>query len=167
MLLVGQANVFLSMQDKQYRGHGTTDGTFRNERYFACEDKCGLFVALDKLSMDREGSTLEKAPRSGQSYASAVSHGPAASSQSYLQDSGPPADNTRARSQAIMRQPAVHDKQIGRFKKGDRVVAFDKKGNRIHGTVRWSGMNETLRNRNFLVGIETVSSANYYKYSPF
>jgi len=149
------------MQDEQHRGHGSTDGTYRNERYFVCEDKCGLFVALDKLSMDCEGSTLEKAPQGGQSYASAVSHG-----WSCLQDSGPPADNTRARSQAIMRLPIVHDDQIGRFKKGDRVVVFDKKGNRIHGTVRWAGKNERMRNYyKFLVGIETVSSACYYNCS--
>ena len=64
--------VFLSMQDEQYCGHGTTDGTFRDERYFACKEKCGLFVALDKLSKNPDGSmyTREKVARGGQSYAS-------------------------------------------------------------------------------------------------
>lgn len=134
------------MQDEQYRGQGTTDGTFRDMRYFHCEDKCGLFVALDKLSMDREGNTLEAEPRGGQSYAKAVSHGTTVSSRSCRQNSGPPADNTRARSQ----------RPLPRFKTGDRVVAFDKTGNRIHGTVRWVGMIDKVQH--FVVGIETVSS---------
>ena len=29
---------------------GTTDGTFKRRRYFSCEDKCGVFLSLDKLS---------------------------------------------------------------------------------------------------------------------
>lgn len=145
------------MQEEQYRGRGTTDGTFRNERYFRCEDKCGLFVALDKLSMDREGNTLEKPPRGGQSYAKAASHGTAANSRSYPQESGGPADNAQARGQAITKRPTVHDDPLPRFNKGDRVVAFDRKGNRIYGTVRWVGKNETARKCTFLVGIETVS----------
>jgi len=145
----------IEIRDEQCRGYGTTDGTFRNERYFHCEDKCGLFVALDKLSMDSEGNTLEKPPRGGQSYAKVASHGTAASSRSYPQESGGPADNTRARSQAINKRPIVHDDQHSRFKKGDRVVAFDKKGHRIHGKVGWVGKNETIRKCNFIVGIET------------
>ena len=142
--------VFLSLQDEQYRGLGTTDGTFRDVRYFTCE-----FVALDKLSMEPEGNTLEAAPHGGQSYANAVSRGTATSDQSYPQGSGSPADSTQARSQAVQR-PNVHDDRLPRFRKGDRVVAFDKKGNRIHGTVRWVGT--TDRTQHFIVGIETVSS---------
>lgn len=142
------------MQDEQYRGHGTTDGTFRHARYFLCEEKCGLFVALDKLSMNPEGNTLEKAPRGGQSNSYAVSRGSTTSGRSYPQDNGPPADNLRPRSQAIQ-QPNVRDDQRPRFKKGDRVVAFDRKGNCIHGTVCWAGSSEKIRN---IVAIETVSS---------
>lgn len=136
-------NVFflcVHMQEGQYRGHGITDGTYRNERYFHCEDKCGLFVALDKLSMDREGNILEKAPRGGHGYAKAASH------------------KTAAR-----RPTTIHNDRLPRFKKGDRVVAIDKKGIYIHGTVRWSGMNKAVRN---LVGIETVSSAYYSRFHP-
>lgn len=141
------------MQDERYRGHGTTDGTFHKKRYFVCDDKCGLFVALDKLAMDPEGNTLEKpVPCDGQSYAKAASHGTAASSRSYPQESGGPADNTW-----VMQRAIVHDDRLPRFKKGDRVVAFDKKGNCIYGTVRWAGENETVRNHYFIVGIETVS----------
>ena len=148
------------MQDKQDRGCGTTDGTYRNERYFVCDDKCGLFVALDKLAMDPEGNILEKPPRGGQSYAKATSHGTVASSRSYPQNGGPLADNAQARGQAITKRPTVHGDPLPRFKNGDRVVAFDRKGNRIHGTVRWAGKNETARKCTFLVGIETVSHSH-------
>ena len=152
-------NVFLSLQDEQYRGLGTTDGTFRDVRYFICEEKCGLFVALDKLSMDSDGNILEAAPHGGHSYSNAVSHGTARSDRSYPQDSGHPTDNLRPRSQAVQR-PNVRDDQRPRFKKGDRVVAFNKKGHRIHGTVRWVGKNEKARICTFVVGIETVSSSH-------
>lgn len=151
------------MQDEQCRGCGTTDGMFRDERYFACDDKCGLFVALNKLSMDREGNTLEMPPRGDQSCTKAVSHGTATSGQSYLLVSGPPAVNTWARSEAITKRPTVHDDPPPRFKKGDRVVAFDRKGNCIHGTVRWVGKNkaaQNAQNSHWIFGIETVSSSH-------
>ena len=149
-----------SIQDQQYRGLDYTDGTFCDVRYFNCEDECGLFVALDKLSIDPEGNTLEAAPRGGQNYAKSVSHGSATSDRLYPQGGGPPADNTRARSQAVQQQNVQrHDDRLPRYKKGDRVVAFDKTGNRIHGTVRWIGT--TDRTQHFIVGIETVSSGNF------
>lgn len=31
-------------------GQGTSDGTFRNKKYFACRPDSGVFVALDKLA---------------------------------------------------------------------------------------------------------------------
>lgn len=114
------------MQDDQCRGYGTTDGNI-----------------------------FEKPPLGGHGCAKAASHGTAASSRSYPQESGGPVDNARARSQATQR-PNLHDDRLPRFKTGDRVAAFDKTGNRIHGTVRWVGMIDKVQH--FVVGIETVSS---------
>ena len=62
-------------------------------------------------------------------------------------------DNTWSMSQVIQ-QPIVLGDQPPQFKNGDRVVAFDKMGNHIHGTVRWTGKNKGAQN---LVGIQTVS----------
>ena len=151
---------YFTTQDPQYRGKGTTDGTFRDQRYFHCEDNCGLFVALDKLSPDSQGSSLTKEPPSGKSYAKVASHGPPQGGQST------PAANTRARRQVISRheskESSVDRHGPPRFKPGDRVVAFNKKGIRVHGTVRWVGRNTaTQKHTVTIAGIETVSSDHY------
>ena len=155
--------LYFTTQDPQYRGKGTTDGTFRDQRYFHCEDNCGLFVALDKLSPDAQGSSLTKEPRSGKSYAKVASHGPPEGGQST------PAANTRSRSQAISRheskESSVDRLPPPRFNPGDRVVAFNKKGIPVHGKVRWVGRNTASQKHIITVaGIETVSSSHYFLY---
>ena len=156
-------NLYFNTQDEQCRGNGTTDGTFQGMRYFICEDNCGLFVGLDKLSPDRHGSSLVNEPRGAKSYAKVASHGPQQRVQSHQLDNTPPADNTRSRSHVVSRtggketcvDPPSHPP---RFQKGDRVVAFGKKGIRVHGTVRWVGRNVASRKFTITVmGIETVS----------
>ena len=117
-------------------------------------------MALDKLSPDSQGSSLTEEPRSGKSYAKVASHGPPPSGQST------PAGNTRSRSQAISRheskESSVDRLPPPRFKLGDRVVAFTKKGIRVHGTVRWVGRNTASQKFTVTVaGIETVSSTHY------
>ena len=160
-------NLYLNTQDEQCRSNGTTEGTFQGIRYFVCEKNCGLFVGLDKLSLDPHGSNLIKEPPSAKSYMYAkvaASHGPQQRVQSHQLDNMPPADNTRSRSHVVSRpggkktyvDPPSHPP---RFQKGERVVAFTKKGSRVHGTVRWVGRN--IGSRKFtitIVGIETVST---------
>ena len=34
---------------QEYRGAGTTDGTFRNRLFFACQQDCGVFVPINKI----------------------------------------------------------------------------------------------------------------------
>ena len=157
-------NMFFNTQDEQCRGNGTTDGTFQGTRYFLCEDNCGLFVGLDKLSPDRHGSSLINEPRSAKSYAKVASHGPQQRAQSHQLDNTTPADNTRSRSHVVSRpgsketcvDPPSHPP---RFQKGERVVAFTKKGGRVHGTVRWVGRGVSSRKFAItIVGIETVST---------
>ena len=157
-------DLYFNTQDEQCRGHGTIDGTFHGVSYFQCEGNCGLFVGLDKLSPDHQGSSLITEPRGGKSYAKVASHGPPHSVQSHQPDNMSPADSTRSRSHVVSRpgskescvDPPPHPH---RFEKGDRVVAFTKKGNRVHGTVRWVG--RSVASRKFtitVVGIETVST---------
>ena len=120
-------------------------------------------MALDKLLADVEGSTFTNEPRSGESYSKVASYRPPQSVQSHQPDNMPPAANTRARSHVVSRPESKEssvDQQLPppRFKPGDRVVAFNKKGIRVHGTVRWVGRN--IASRKFtvtVVGIETVS----------
>ena len=161
-------DLYFNTQDEQCRGHGTSDGTFQGMSYFQCEGNCGLFVGLDKLSPDHQGSSLITEPRGGKSYAKVSSHGPPHSVQSHQPDNMSPADSTRSRSHVVSRpggkescvDPPPHPH---RFEKGDRVVAFTKKGLRVHGTVRWVG--RSVASRKFtitVVGIETVSTQLCY-----
>ena len=121
-------------------------------------------MALDKLSADVEGSTFTTEPRSGESYSKAANRRPPQSVQSHQPDNTSPAENTRSRSHVVSRpggkescvDPPSHPPH---FKPGDRVVAFTKKGNRVHGTVRWVGRNVASRKFTITVmGIETVST---------
>jgi len=101
----------MNVQDEQYRGRGTTDGTYRGHKYFVCEDKCGLFVALDKLSPVLEGNTVAKAPPSVQSYGTPAKASPL--------HSPPPADSTRSRGSHLVpiQQPSQHPLPVQRATK--------------------------------------------------
>lgn len=41
----------IEIMDPLFRNRGTTDGTFRCQRYFNCAARAGLFVSLDKISI--------------------------------------------------------------------------------------------------------------------
>ena len=157
-------NLYFNTQDEQCRGNGTTDGTFQGVRYFHCQGNCGLFVGLDKLSADRQGSSLISEPRVAKSYAKVANHGPPHSVQSHQPDNTSPGDNTHSRSHVVSR-PGAKESCIDPpshppyFKPGDRVVAFTKKGVRVHGTVHWVGRNVASRKFTVIVvGIKTVST---------
>ena len=127
----------LPPQDPHYYGQGTTDGTFQEIRYFTSNDRCGMFVSLDKLSELPTGGYVPEASRPlGQ--------------QPATQIAGKREEKKRRKSKAY------------RFKVGDRVVAFKKDGTPVCGRVLWVGMYELFdkKNRPFscaAVGIETVS----------
>ena len=127
-----------------------------------------MFVALDKLSRDREGSNLAAPPPSGQQYGG---RGPnqhedqqepsrpvaysAAAAQREAQKSG-------GQSQQPVKKPrvAVGSKEqhtVAQFRKKDRVVVYTEKGTAVHGTVQWTGRyNHPELKGAFVVGVETV-----------
>ena len=121
-------------------------------------------MGLDKLSPDHQGSSLLTEPRGSKSYAKVSSHGPPHSVQSHQPDNASPSDNTRSRSHLVSRLGGKEScidppSRPHHFEKGDRVVAFTKKGVRVRGTVRWVG--RSVASRKFtviVVGIETVST---------
>ena len=41
-------------------GQGTSDGTFRNKKYFECQKDSGVFVALDKITLKKDLDTRSK-----------------------------------------------------------------------------------------------------------
>ena len=121
-------------------------------------------MGLDKLSPDHQGSSLITKPQSAKTYAKVASHGPPHSSQSHQPDNTSPVDSTRSRSHVVS-QPGGKESCIDppsrppHFKPGDRVVAFTKKGLRVHGTVCWVGRSAASRKFTItIVGIETVST---------
>ena len=55
--------IFLIFQ--KHPGQGTSDGTFRNKRYFMCAPDCGVFVGLDKLApLEDDNSELRTPSKS-------------------------------------------------------------------------------------------------------
>ncbi len=134
-------------QDKKFRGRGSTDGTYRGHRYFMCADDCGLFVSLDRLSPDCEGSTLYPPP-GGQPY----THGTDQVVYDQPRPSGR-ADHGRPPASEPGESPA-HPPQ---FTKGDRVVVHNKSGVAVHGVVRWAGNRTATRQFDvYILGIEMV-----------
>ena len=116
-----------------YRGRGFTNGEFRGVPYFQCEENCGMFVSLEKISpLARVGTQTG-------------SHIPIDKLQI-----------SRRVSQEI--QPPLTAKDLP-FKRGNRVVVHNKKGVVCRGTVKWIG--NTTGKLNFpIAGIEMVSNTH-------
>lgn len=93
------------MQERIYREAkvGTTDGTFRGQRYFNCEDGCGLFVPVSRLTLStgkQAGAAAEEIGGQAKlTYAKVTSQ----------DDSGPPSQNTRAKVKGTLAKAASTD----------------------------------------------------------
>lgn len=98
---------------------------------FQCEENCGLFVGLDKLSRDPQGSSRAKGSSSSQNVT----------------------DETSVRKSSGSN---VNASPKG-FKIGDRVVVYNKKNIPVHGVVVWVGKYSGPGVNFTMLGIETVS----------
>ena len=49
---------------QEHKGRGTSNGEFRNHRYFTCPDDCGVFVSLDKLTLHDDSLESKKSSHS-------------------------------------------------------------------------------------------------------
>ena len=138
------------IQDKAYFGYGTTDGIFQDDQYFRCNPDCGLFVSLEKLSKYPPVDAYSQAPPSGTHH----SQQPQSGRRHSQQQQSTPQD----RGSAV---GSNTDPQTYRYKIGDRVVVFTKKGDGVHGTVKWVGIHSfTVNGKEHAVktvGVETVS----------
>ena len=135
--------------DPHHYGQGTTDGTYQDERYFTCRDGNGLFVSLDKLSVDPTGGS----PPGGQRHIpnDGWKNGrrkpkapPVAVSRTGLPSrfKASPVAVFSTGLPSRFKAPLEAVPSTGppsRFKVGDRVVIFNKKGAGVHGTVKWTG----------------------------
>ena len=141
----------ISNQQRTYRNSpiGTTDGTFRGERYFSCQDGCGLFLPLHHMHPTEEAPSQSKitpsecteSPRSDKkskpTYANAATKG-----------------NSSQRNQesAVDLPPPI-------FKIGERVAFYNSKGVKHYGVVGWTGRETKARKFPYvIIGIMTVSS---------
>ena len=129
------------LQNPKYRDHGSSNGSFGELQFFTCEENAGMFVSLDRLSpIDLE---------------------------QYQQTTQPPTDGrqhqmkTRAQVQQDNQQQKHRNRSPVRsqpqFKIDDRVVAYNRKGQGIHGSVRWTGNINYANECIPAIGIETVN----------
>ena len=126
-----------------------------------------MFVTLDKLSLDREGSDLAALPPSGQRYGG---RGPSQHEDQHepsrpVTHSAAATQREAQRSGGLKQQPvkkeervAVESKEQPRFRIKDRVVVYTKKNTPVHGIVRWTGRCNHPELPGFVIGIETVRS---------
>lgn len=101
---------------QEHRYCSTSDGTFRDERFFECEKGCAVFVGLDRLSENRVAIA-----------------------------SKPFGSVTSGNGSNLQKQKSVEQQQKQTFKIGDRVMAFDEDGGTVHGTVKWIGGTNSKR----------------------
>ena len=132
-------------------GHGTCDGTLKNQQYFKCAADSGVFVGLDKLSPleddNLELRTPSKSPKKD-------NHGQVNIKSNVDLVNSPPF--FRGKSDPKLPQP----RNLYSIKTDQRVVTFDK-GPPLRGTVRFTG---DIKNSNgqvqIVVGLELVGKTS-------
>ena len=128
-------------------GSGTSDGTFRNKRYFTCAPDSGVFVGLDKLAPfeddNSELRTPSKSPKSDD-------HGQV-NLKSRLDSVIP--SFLKVKSDLKFPQP----RHFETLKINQRVVTFCDKGAPLRGTVRFTGdVEDSSGHVQSVVGLELV-----------
>ena len=128
-----------------------SDGTFRGKQYFSCQDNCAMFVAMDKLSCDGEGSDSPAATHpSDQSYTGQDPQHQQMPSHPVTWPAAAAAKEEEEQEPVSLTQPC--------FKVKDRVIVYDKNDCAVHGTVSLVGKcSDPNYKGTFVVGIETVS----------
>ena len=122
-------------------GHGTSDGTFRNKRYFTCSQDSGVFVALDKLTPCQDFDS--KSPKSPNREESSASNFASRIIPSFFKGKN---------DQNVPQKRADCELEID-----DRVVTFDGDAP-VRGTVRYIGEDKDSNGQvHTVVGLELVS----------
>lgn len=112
-------------------GRGSTDGTFRRQRFFETEEESGMFVAINRVRACDD-------PRQFLDYEPVYTPEP----DTLLHDPRP------------MQQK--EDVDVPPLGVGERVVWMSDYGPE-HGMVRWVGFLHDTREREWTVGVEFVS----------
>jgi len=125
---------------QQCRGLGTCDGSVEGKRYFDCEDRSGVFVSVNHISLcDRlQNSRHQLSDEAPQFY-----HSVDAPSQKDVSD-----------PVSLPRPP---------LEIGERVVWISDTGPEL-GTVRWIGILPDSRITEYTIGVEFVRT-KFFLYS--
>ena len=116
-------------QDKR----GYCDGTFRDSRYFVCNDGYGAFLPASNILTVSQSSSAPATPTS---------------SMSTLQGRSNPSKKLLVSSK---------ENQTDRdFYLDDQVVVFDNDGRRVPGVVKWAVPGKERGVDCYIIGIETV-----------
>ena len=128
-------------------GFGTSDGTFRNKRYFKCGPDSGVFVGLDKLApFEDDNSELKNASKSPKR----DDHGQV-NFKSRLDSVIPSFLKVKSDLKFPQRRHFVS------LKINQRVVTFCDKGTPLRGTVRYTGdIEDSTGHVQSVVGLELV-----------
>ena len=116
-------------QDKR----GSCDGSFRDSRYFICEDDHGIFLPASNILTVSQSSSAHPIPKSS----TPILQGPHNPSKKLL----------------VLSAKSKTDRD---FYLDDRVVVFDKDGNRVPGVVKWASPGKEHGLNCYIIGIETV-----------
>jgi CAP-Gly domain len=125
-----------------YTGIQCTNGSYRNKRYFDCNDNCGIFVAVNNITLC---DTQMAEP-----IVSVSSRGNAANDRLEVArraHRSPSPDN--ATLSTSLPRPLLEI--------GDRVVWISDYGPEL-GTVRWIGILPDSRVKEYTIGVEFVSA---------
>ena len=112
---------------------GSSDGSFRDTRYFMCNDQHGLFLPASNILTVSQSSSTPPIPTSSTS----TLQGPRNSSKKLLVS-------------------ATRSKTDRDFYLDDPVVVFDKDGRRVPGVVKWAVHGKERGLNYYIIGIETV-----------
>ena len=114
---------------------GNCDGSYRDCRYFVCDDGHGKFLPASNILTVSQSSSTPPIPTS---------------STPSLQDSR----STRKK----LLVSATKAKPDQDFYLDDRVVVFDKDGRRVPGVAKWAVSGKGRGVNSYIIGIETVSA---------
>ena len=112
---------------------GYCDGSFRDSRYFVCDDGYGAFLPANNILTVSQLSSAPPFPTSSTS----TLQGPRSTSKKLLVSS-------------------KEYKTYRDFYLDDRVVVFDNDGRRVPGVVKWAVPGKERGVNCYIIGIETV-----------
>ena len=141
--------IYPHLQEERYRGSGCTNGYFREIQYFLCKENRGMFESLDKLAPNADHPLIATGEIAAKRSPPAPTNIPGTQSTSL----GPHL-NTRFQTQ---KDPVSIVLPPPQFKKGERVVTYNKDQIPIYGIVRWTGLVNHGEVKVNAIGIETVS----------